>query len=504
MRDREPRRPRACTGSPAPSPCCGTCFFAALLLYLMYLRFMAVSAPPPQGEEVVRSSTSARARRRNRAAAPGEPPQQPSTAQAAAAPAQPRATRDRRRSRHRAPPPQPARSRCRRRQDAPLPEVAAARRARTAAAAAGADGRAAGDGERTGAERPHGLRVAADATPRRQRPSIAAPRTAAPTAPSVARSRSARAGAADPARGHAARDRRADDRAAAARSAPCAKCRRRCHARRCAHCADADAIAAPRGALDHAERAHAPRFRRRRRRAARRRRRGTAGRADRAHALGVDAAPSAPRPRQRRPAARRRQPRPARRAQRRAPPAGAPRAPGPKPTPAPGTWSTPTRGDDWGDSHPQPPRAASAAQQPGLYNADGSVRVADAPGSASPGEPPGTITEEIKDLDRAGTWLQAQAHRLRADHVRQVLGARTKRCCRMGAQGHPEGDDSDPRHQQAASSAWSSMLRARRRLRNRAIPNLNDQPADARPPPEIPFKPALQEDNGSVKPSRTG
>ena len=31
-------------------------------------------------------------------------------------------------------------------------------------------------------------------------------------------------------------------------------------------------------------------------------------------------------------------------------------------------------------------------------------------------------------------------------------------------------------------------------------PNLNEQPTDGRPPPDVPFKPELQEDNGSVRP----
>ena len=35
-------------------------------------------------------------------------------------------------------------------------------------------------------------------------------------------------------------------------------------------------------------------------------------------------------------------------------------------------------------------------------------------------------------------------------------------------------------------------------------PTLNAQPAIARPPPDIPFKPGLQEDNGSVKPPPGG
>src|SRR5690606_13285858 len=32
-------------------------------------------------------------------------------------------------------------------------------------------------------------------------------------------------------------------------------------------------------------------------------------------------------------------------------------------------------------------------------------------------------------------------------------------------------------------------------------PNLNEQAAEARPPPDVPFKPQLQQDNGSVRPS---
>ena len=35
-------------------------------------------------------------------------------------------------------------------------------------------------------------------------------------------------------------------------------------------------------------------------------------------------------------------------------------------------------------------------------------------------------------------------------------------------------------------------------------PNVNAQPAIARPPPDIPFKPHLQEDNGSVPPPPAG
>ncbi|HEY5782460.1 MAG TPA: transmembrane repetitive protein [Lysobacter sp.] len=170
---------------------------------------------------------------------------------------------------------------------------------------------------------------------------------------------------------------------------------------------------------------------------------------------------------------------------------------GPKPVAAPGGWPSPTRGDDWGDSTRDRPGGPSG-QQPGLYNPDGSVRVAETPGSAAPGEPPGTVTEEIKDLDRAGTWLK-----------------------RKPTDYEPTAFDKYWRPSETLLQEW-----VRKSIRRVLIPipgsskrivcdvtllafgggcgivdpNLNEQPAGARPPPDIPFKPALQEDNGSVKP----
>ncbi|QWP74992.1 hypothetical protein J5226_15200 [Lysobacter sp. K5869] len=179
-----------------------------------------------------------------------------------------------------------------------------------------------------------------------------------------------------------------------------------------------------------------------------------------------------------------------------APPAATAGA-GPKPTPAPGSWSTPRRGDDWGDSARNRPGGP-----PGLYNPDGSVRIADAPGSASPGFPPGTVTQEIKNLDRAGTWLRRKP----TDYEATTL-------------------DKYWRPDETLLAEW-----VRRSIKNVAIPipgtrksiqcsvallmlgggcgisdpNLNDQPAEARPPPDVPFKPHLQEDNGSVRPPPGG
>lgn len=170
---------------------------------------------------------------------------------------------------------------------------------------------------------------------------------------------------------------------------------------------------------------------------------------------------------------------------------------GPKPMATPGGWPSATRGDDWGESTRDRPGGPSG-QQPGLYNPDGSVRVAETPGSAAPGEPPGTVTEEIQDLDRAGTWLK-----------------------RKPTDYEPTAFDKYWRPSESLLQEW-----VRRSIRRVLIPipgtskrivcdvtllafgggcgivdpNLNEQAAGARPPPDIPFKPALQEDNGSVKP----
>ncbi|MFC3816368.1 hypothetical protein [Lysobacter sp. GCM10012299] len=174
---------------------------------------------------------------------------------------------------------------------------------------------------------------------------------------------------------------------------------------------------------------------------------------------------------------------------------------GPKPAPAPGTWSTPTRGDDWGESTRNRP-GGQRGEQPGLYNSDGSVRIADAPGSAAPGQPPGTITEEIKDLDRAGTWLRRKPNDYEPTSFEKywvpnesLLAEWVRRGVRKVAIPIPgTGKSIECVISMLALGGGCGI----------SDPNLNDQPAGARPPPPVPFKPALQEDNGSVKPPPGG
>jgi hypothetical protein len=168
---------------------------------------------------------------------------------------------------------------------------------------------------------------------------------------------------------------------------------------------------------------------------------------------------------------------------------------GPKPVSAPGGWATPTRGDDWGDSTRERP-GAQRGQPPGLYDSDGSVRLAEPPGSATPGRPPGTPTDEILNQDRAGTWLK-----------------------RPPTDYEPTAFDRYWRPNESLLEEWVRKSVTTIRIpipgTNKHIvcqtvllvvgggcgisdPNLNNQPATARPSPDVPFKPELQEDNGSA------
>lgn len=177
-----------------------------------------------------------------------------------------------------------------------------------------------------------------------------------------------------------------------------------------------------------------------------------------------------------------------------APPDRAPAMAGPKPAPTPGNWPSPQRADDWGSSDTERP-GAQRGEPPGLYNSDGSVRLAETPGSASPGQAPGTITEEIADLDRAGTWLRRPPNdyeptafdkywrpneTLLAEWVRKSVT--TIRIPIPGTSKYIE---------------CTTMMLVMGGACGIGDPNLNEQPATARPPPDIPFKPELQEGNGS-------
>ena len=461
----------------------GTCSSRSLLLWLMYLRFLAVSREPRRRARTwCRSSSSARARRKEA----GRRARQPTAAaDSREPPRQPPQRRPRRagyRSRRAVPHRQPRcprrrmrRSRGRQR-DVPEPQLPRAAR-----------WSAAGRGQRT----PTPSEPTVFVLPPTRRATAAAPQLAAPElsahAPTVQRGRSGRAGAADPPRHLPQRE------IAAPRSSSAARSRR---ARR----AGASSRRAPVRALPHAERRRcrsafdAPSIRTaavaaaadaRRRRRRHRPPPARAAPAARATAAGnrTDGRRDSP---QRR-AARGRRPRHARRAssadaQWHA--AGCRRGGRPEADAAPGrTWSTPTRGDDWGESTRNRP-GGQRGERPGSTTptaACASPRHRDRPRRRQP--PPAPSPRRSSDLDRAGTWLQAQAERLRADQLRQVLGAERNAAGGVGAQGHQEGGDSDSRHQQEASNAWSRCSRWAAAAAS-AIRTSTTSPHGARPPPD--------------------
>lgn len=169
---------------------------------------------------------------------------------------------------------------------------------------------------------------------------------------------------------------------------------------------------------------------------------------------------------------------------------------GPKPVPAPGSFPTPAKADDWGAST-RNTAGGQRGEPQGLYDAEGGPRLTETP--VNTGQPPGTLDDRVVDLDRSGTWLKRKPN----DY-------------------EPTAFDKYWRPNETLLAEW-----VRKGIKKMAIPipgtgkkieclisvlalggacgisdpNLNEQPAIARPPPDIPFKPHLQEDNGSVKPT---
>ncbi|KRG86093.1 hypothetical protein ABB34_07025 [Stenotrophomonas daejeonensis] len=173
---------------------------------------------------------------------------------------------------------------------------------------------------------------------------------------------------------------------------------------------------------------------------------------------------------------------------------------GPRPQDRSGGWATPDRSDDWGASQRQAAGNAGGQADKGLFNADGSVRLADdgegRGQDATRGAPGGDSDSWSRErIAQAGTWLKRPPYdytptsfdkywvpneSLLAEWVRKgiknieipIPGTKTKISCVVSMLQFGGGCG----------------------LTN---PDMQEQPASARPPPDIPFKKELQEDNGS-------
>jgi len=172
---------------------------------------------------------------------------------------------------------------------------------------------------------------------------------------------------------------------------------------------------------------------------------------------------------------------------------------------ASGNWATPNRADDWGAAnHPQDAdlngRAVSATGKSGgsLFNADGSVRVPGQAGTgntergAPGGEKDGWSKERIA---QSGTWLKRPPYDYTPTSFDKYWAPNESLLAEWVRKGIKAVEIPIP----GTSSTISCVISVLQFGGGCGLsdPNMQDQPAIARPPPDIPFKKELQEDNGS-------
>jgi hypothetical protein len=167
---------------------------------------------------------------------------------------------------------------------------------------------------------------------------------------------------------------------------------------------------------------------------------------------------------------------------------------------APGGWPGPAKSDDWGASNRNVAGTGThngggkgngngrkGDGKPGLFNADGSPRLSD-----------DWTKQSGIDIDRAGKWLSRPGLEYRGTRFDRYWipgGTLLEEWVRKGIKQISIPIPGTGKSLQCVISLLQ--------LGGGCIPvdpDVNEQPARARPPPDIPFKPQLQEDNGSVKP----
>lgn len=167
---------------------------------------------------------------------------------------------------------------------------------------------------------------------------------------------------------------------------------------------------------------------------------------------------------------------------------------GPEPAAPPGAWSSPRAGDDWGLSDRNRPGGQAGS---GLFDESGRPRLP--PGvapEAGGGLPPGTVTADIENLDREGTWLRRPPigyDPTRFDRYWLPGGTLLEEWVRRGIR---EVSIAIPGTGKKIHCVVS--LLALGGACGVDDPDMQDQEAEARPPPDIPWKPGLQENQDAL------
>lgn len=169
---------------------------------------------------------------------------------------------------------------------------------------------------------------------------------------------------------------------------------------------------------------------------------------------------------------------------------------GTTPNAAPGAWPSPNRGDDWGvGTRNTPGGKPGSGAKPGIFDAQGRPNIGEPP---TPGKnAPGTEEAHIADLDRAGRWLKRPPMDYTPTTFDQYWVPNETLLQEWVRKGIKSLSIPIPGTDKKISCVISILqFGGGCGLMD---PNKNAQSATARPPPDIPFKPWLQEDNGSIK-----
>ncbi|MDB6163299.1 MAG: hypothetical protein JWL98_731 [Xanthomonadaceae bacterium] len=177
-------------------------------------------------------------------------------------------------------------------------------------------------------------------------------------------------------------------------------------------------------------------------------------------------------------------------------PAQAAAGSGPATTARPGAPPSPLRADDWGASS-RSRAGGNTGKQPGLFNADGSPRLS--AGTAQPGGgfPPGSDHWTRDQFDRAGTWLKRAPNDFTPTRFEKAWVPNETLLEEWVRKNMRTVDIPIP----GSSKTLHCVVSLLQLGGGCGItdPNMNDQEAEARPPPDIPFKPELQDDQRSPR-----